>query len=195
MKLYACIISPDLKRDRDALLEVAQQFSYNIELLEDGILFDVSGLQNLVGDAKNISKKIVAELEKNALSGKVAVADTTDAATLLARGSLSSPPARGGVAGLGSPPGLRRGADASSAEWSADGVVGGDRPLATSSDNFPELPLRNLSIDDDTLNVFNDLGIKSIHDLRQIPVDELITRYGQQFKNVVDVIEQKRGRL
>ena len=35
----------------------------------------------------------------------------------------SSPPSEGGVAGFGSPPGLRRGADASSAGWSADGVV------------------------------------------------------------------------
>ncbi len=36
---------------------------------------------------------------------------------------LSSPPILGGVAGFNSPPGLRRGADASSAEWSADRVV------------------------------------------------------------------------
>ncbi len=36
----------------------------------------------------------------------------------------SSPPAGGGVADLSSPPGLRRGADASSAGWSADRVVG-----------------------------------------------------------------------
>ncbi len=35
----------------------------------------------------------------------------------------SSPPSEGGVAGFSSPPGLRRGADASSAGWSADGVV------------------------------------------------------------------------
>jgi glyoxylase-like metal-dependent hydrolase (beta-lactamase superfamily II) len=36
---------------------------------------------------------------------------------------LGSPPYEGGVAGFSSPPGLRRGADASSAGWSADGVV------------------------------------------------------------------------
>ena len=40
--------------------------------------------------------------------------------------SASSPPAAGaGVAGFSSPPGLRRDVDASSAGWSADGVVGG----------------------------------------------------------------------
>ncbi|MEO6334909.1 MAG: serine hydrolase domain-containing protein, partial [Pyrinomonadaceae bacterium] len=35
----------------------------------------------------------------------------------------NSPPVLGGVAGFNSPPALRRGADASSAGWSADGVV------------------------------------------------------------------------
>ncbi len=40
-------------------------------------------------------------------------------------GPKSSPPFKGGVAGFSSPPGLRRGADASSAGWSADGVAGG----------------------------------------------------------------------
>ncbi len=41
--------------------------------------------------------------------------------------SLSSPPVLGGVAGFSSPPGLRWGADASSAGWSADGVVKGGK--------------------------------------------------------------------
>src|SRR5688500_4128727 len=36
---------------------------------------------------------------------------------------LGSPPSEGRVAGFNSPPGLSRGADASSAGWSADGVV------------------------------------------------------------------------
>jgi glyoxylase-like metal-dependent hydrolase (beta-lactamase superfamily II) len=36
---------------------------------------------------------------------------------------LNSPPCEGGVAGSNSPPGLRRGADASSAGWLADGVI------------------------------------------------------------------------
>nr|MBA3351374.1 hypothetical protein [Blastocatellia bacterium] len=49
--------------------------------------------------------------------------------------------------------------------------------------------------DEDTQRVFRDLGIKSIRELGQIPHDELITRYGQQFKNVIDVIEKKGGRL
>jgi len=171
MKLYACIISTNVKRDKDLLLYVAQQFSYSIELLEDGILFDVSGLQNLVGDANKISHGIFSELEKNGVSGSIAVAETIDTAILLARGSEA----------------LDQDERISSNPKSAI-----RNPQLESS---PQLPLGNLLIDNDTLNVFSDLGIKSIRDLRQIPRDELINRYGQQFKNILDVIEQKAGRL
>ncbi len=171
MKLFACIISPDVKRDRDALLLVARQFSYSIEMLEDGILFDVSGLQNLVGDANKISQTILVELKKNSISGTIAVADTIDTAMLLARGSegrdhdenISSNP-KSKIQNL------------------------------KSVDDFTQLPLTHL-LENDTLSVFSDLGIKSIRDLTQIPTDELITRYGQQFKRVIDVIEQNGSRL
>jgi protein ImuB len=163
MKLYACIISTDAKRE--ILLSIAEQFSYSIELLEDGILFDVSGLQNLVGDAKKISQKILAEMKKSAVSGSIAVTDTLDAAELLARG----------------------GDDVSSNPRSE---IRNPQP-----EDFAQVPLQNLLIDDDTLNVFSDLGIKSIRDLQQVPTDELITRYGQQFKKIIDVIEQKGSRL
>jgi hypothetical protein len=158
-RLYACIISADAKKDRAVLLSIAQQFSYGIELLSDGILFDVSGLQHLLGDPDKISQKILAELKKNSVSGNIAVAETTDTVILLARENK------------------------------------GANYTAASPDNFSQLPLQNLLIDDDTLNVFSDLGIKSIRDLRQIPKDELVTRYGQQFKDVIDVIEQKGSRL
>jgi len=184
MRLYACIISVDVKRDKAALLSVAQQFSYSIEMLEDGILFEVSGLQNLIGDATKISQHILDELKKNSIAGSVTVAETIDTAMLLARAkpqdedissnpkSKSSPPAGGGVAdALG-------------------GRGGGSNPKS-----IAELPLQNLLIDPDTLNVFSDLGIKSIRDLQNIPKDELINRYGQSFKNIIDIIEQKGGRL
>ncbi|HEX6123842.1 MAG TPA: hypothetical protein VFZ23_00570 [Pyrinomonadaceae bacterium] len=170
MKLYACIISEDAKKDKAVLLSIAQQFSYSIELLADGILFDITGLQNLVGDANKISQTILTELKKNSISGSIAISETVDTVSLLARENLSSLPAR------------ERGA----------GVVG---THIASSDKFPQLPVQNLLIDDDTLNVFHDLGIKSIRDLQQIPKDELIMRYGQQFKNILDVIEQKGRQL
>src|SRR6187431_1230226 len=115
MKLYACIISDDVKRDKSVLLSVAQQFSYSIEMLNDGILFEVSGLQNLIGDANKISQHILAELKKNSVSGSVAVAETVDTAILLAR----------------------------------------DENISSNPKSFAHLPLQNLLIDDDTLNVFS----------------------------------------
>ena len=52
-----------------------------------------------------------------------------------------SPPYEGGVAGFSSPPGLRRGSDASSAGWSTDGVVlsssGDQRGVDANAENHP----------------------------------------------------------
>ena len=169
MKLYACIISADTKRDKAALLSVAQQFSYSIEMLEDGVLFEVSGLQNLIGDADKISKKIVSELKKHSICGSVAVADTIETAELLARGSED----------------LNH----------DENISSNPKSKIQNPKSFSQLPLQNLLIDADTLNVFSDLGIKSIRDLQNIPKDELINRYGQSFKNIIDIIEQKGGRL
>ena len=170
MKLYACIISTDAKKDKAPLLSVAQQFSYSIELLEDGILFDVSGLQNLIGDKNKISRKILGEMESHALSGSIAVSETTDAAMLLARENAA-----------------RRS--------NPQSEIRNPKSVVASPDDFSHLPLQNLLIDDDTLNVFNDLGIKSIRDLQQVPKDELIRRYGQRFRHIIDIIEKKGGRL
>ncbi|PYT00409.1 MAG: hypothetical protein DMF63_07510 [Acidobacteria bacterium] len=166
MRLYACIISADSKRDKATLLSVAQQFSYSIEMLEDGILFEVSGLQNLIGDPTKISQHILAELKANSISGNVAVAEAIDTAMLLAREDENA---------------------------SANPKSKIQNPK--SAESFAQLPLQNLLIDADTLNVFSDLGIKSIRDLQNIPKDELINRYGQSFKNIIDIIEQKGGRL
>src|SRR5260221_3505092 len=84
-RLYSCIISTDLKRDKEALEGVARQFSYLIEVLDDGILFDVSGLERLIGKPDRIAKKIFEELKKQNLSGSIAIAETVDTAALLAR--------------------------------------------------------------------------------------------------------------
>jgi protein ImuB len=70
-------------------LSIARRFSYNIETLEDGVLFDVSGLKRLVGAPQKISKKILGHLKKSDLSASVAVADTVETATLLARQNSS----------------------------------------------------------------------------------------------------------
>jgi protein ImuB len=154
-KLYACIISADVKPDRDSLVSIARQFSYSIETIEDGILFDVSGLERLVGGADQIAQNILDQLKANNIAGNVAVAATVDTALLLSRQNR------------------------------------GLNHTVASPDEFQKLPLRQLDIGDDALGIFNDLGIHSIEDLRQIPKDDLINRYGKDFYRVLDVIDQK----
>ncbi len=156
-KLYACIISEDAKRDKAVLVSVAKQFSYSIETLEDGVLFDVSGLENLIGDPGQLIKNILAQLKANDISGQIRIADTPDTAILLARSDSS-------------------------------------HLFNDTFEEFQNLPLQDFPIEKDTLDIFHDLGIRKVHELRQIPANELIGRYGQQFKNVIDVIEQKGNR-
>lgn len=149
----ACIISPDVKRDKEGLVFVARQFSYSIEMLEDGVLFDVSGLGRLIGSPKKIAGKILKELQDQGLAGSVAVADTVETAVLLARQDTAA--------------------------------------VVHSTDEFQRLPLEQLPIEQDTLNVFGDLGLRSVEDLLAIPHEELIGRYGGEFRQVIDIIEQK----
>src|SRR5688572_4737659 len=153
-KLYACIIST-----HGDLVSVARQFSYSIETLNDGILFDVSGLERLIGKPEKIAQKILAELKRAKIPGSIAVADTVETATLLAR-------------------------QKGDAEHSLQ-----------LSDTFPQLPLDGLDIEEDTLNVFNDLGLHRVEDLLAVPQAELINRYGREFENIVRAIRQKGDRL
>ena len=157
-RLYACIISSDLKRDKDRLESVARQFSYLIEMLDDGILFDVSGLERLVGKSNRIEQKILEQLQKQNIAGSIAVAATVETAALLAR--------------------------------QGDGLTSVQSP-----DKFQQLPLASLSIEQDTLNIFSELGLRRVEDLLAVPKDDLINRYGRTFSNVVDVIEQKGRQL
>ncbi|NOT48462.1 MAG: hypothetical protein HOP17_12025 [Acidobacteria bacterium] len=156
-KLHACIISVDAKRDKAVLLSVAQEFSFGIETLEDGVLFDVSGLEKLMGDADEIARKIDQALRKARVTANVAVAESADSAILLARQNYN----------------------------------GNDVSL----DKFSQLPLQELEIDPDTLNIFSDLGLHNVDDLRQVPTNDLIGRYGQTFREIIDLIEQKGCRI
>lgn len=158
-RMFACIISPDIKRDKAALTAVAREFSYLIETLVDGILFDVSGLERLMGDRDSVSDNIVESLRQQNVAGSVAVAETIDSACLLAR------------------------------------QHGGSAHEIHSFDGFSKLPLSDLQIDQNTLNVFTDLGVRRVEDLLAIPNDELITRYGQDFRNIIDVVEQKSSSM
>lgn len=84
-KLYACMISPDAGRNRQTLVAAARKFAYRIEVLTDGILFDVSGLERLIGKPENVAQAIFDEIKLCNTAASVAVAATPDAAILLAR--------------------------------------------------------------------------------------------------------------
>jgi protein ImuB len=156
-RAYACIISDDAKRDEAVLLAVAGEFSYAVEKLDDGVLFDVRGLEKLVGGPKEIAGRMIAKLKENGLAARVAVADTTETAVLLARENRST-----------------------------------DRAAFPADIGY--LPLDDLQIDDDTLGVLYDLGIGSVRELLQIPRQELIRRYGQEFAKVLDVVTRKKAK-
>jgi len=64
-----------------------------------------------------------------------------------------------------------------------------------SPETFQQLPLASLPIEQDTLNIFSELGLRRVEDLLAVPKDDLINRYGRAFSNVVDVIEQKGRQL
>ncbi len=153
-KLYACIVSADIKQARRGLLAVAREFAYSIEMLDDGILFDVSGLERLIGGPDKIAENIFQQLQEYGLTSSVAVAETVESACLLARQNKG-------------------------------------RHTVNSPRSFAKLPLFQLPIEQDTLNVLGDLGIDKVEDLLEVPADELIGRYGKGFQKVLDVIEQK----
>ncbi|MBV9242172.1 MAG: hypothetical protein JO314_09205, partial [Acidobacteria bacterium] len=121
-RLYACIISDDMKQHRETLLTIAKRFTHWIEMIEDGVLLDVRGLGRLIGTTKNIEKKIAAELKQRKIPVRMAVAETIETAMLLAR-------------------------------------------QGRENTEFQRLPLADLDIEQDTLNVFTDLGLRDINDL------------------------------
>ncbi|MEP6788383.1 MAG: hypothetical protein ABJB40_08130 [Acidobacteriota bacterium] len=153
-KLYACIISPDAKKNKEELAAIAREFSYGIEILEDGVLLDVSGLERLIGKPDQIAQHILERLKTTGVPGNIAIAATVDTAMLLARQKK-----------------------------------GLNHTIASPAE-FQKLPLRDLCIENDSIGIFNELGINNIEELRQVPVDDLINRYGQDFRKVIDVIEQ-----
>jgi protein ImuB len=168
---FACIISD---AEREPLVAVAGQFAHAIEVLEDGILFDVSGLERLMGKPQSVAKKILQEMRRQNIAGSVAVAETVDSAMLLARQKTVQ------SASLSLYPG-----GTNSTQKQAEACT------LNTPDMFAQLPLADLAIEEDTLNVFTDLGLQRVEDLLAVPADDLITRYGQQFRDVIDTIEQK----
>ncbi len=149
-KLYACVISD---AEKEKLLSVADAFAYNIEWLGDGVLFDISGLENLFGKPLEIAKKIAQQIEKEEINGNIAVADNAESAIICARNN------------------------------SGVSIV--------SEDEMNSLSLQNLNIEPDTLGVFAALGMKNVQDLKRIPENDLISRYGLEFRHILDKTRRK----
>ena len=85
-KLFVCITVDDVSAARRSLLAVAREFSFAIEMIDDGIVFDASGLERLVGGPERVARRVRDSLDALGVTGSVALAGTTDAAMLLARG-------------------------------------------------------------------------------------------------------------
>ncbi|RIJ92554.1 MAG: hypothetical protein DCC44_08055, partial [Acidobacteria bacterium] len=85
-KLFVCITVDDVSAARHFLLAVAREFSFAIEVIEDGIIFDASGLERLIGGPERVARRVQDSLDKLGVAGHIALADTADAAMLLARG-------------------------------------------------------------------------------------------------------------
>ncbi|MGI8811228.1 MAG: hypothetical protein ACR2IH_01710 [Pyrinomonadaceae bacterium] len=149
-KLYACIASGG---DKAVLISIAEKFAYNIELKNDAVLFDISGLEKRLGSPAKIANSIAKELQDNDLAGNVAISRNAGSAILHAQ--------------------------------SKQGIT-----VSLSEEPEP-LPLSSFDLNPDTLTVFQALGIKTTSDLRRIPENELIARYGLEFRNIVDLINER----
>lgn len=149
-RLYACIISAAEKAE---LVAVAGQFAYRIEWLGDGVLFEASGLEKLVGPPETIVKRIAEALAGAGLRGNIAVAGNAASAMLQARS--------------------RKGA------------------AVVTDAKLDRLLIGRLGIDRETLEIFDALGLASARDLKRIPEHQLIARYGPEFRNVLDLINDR----
>ena len=89
-KLFVCITVDDVSAARHSLLAVAREFSFAIEVIEDGVVFDASGLERLVGSPERVARRVKDLLKANEVNGSIGIADTTDAAMLLSRGGRNT---------------------------------------------------------------------------------------------------------
>ena len=153
MNLYACIISG---AENKKLVSVAQDFSAKIEMLEDGVLFDLSGLKNLMGNQEEIAKRISDTLQKKHVEGNLAVSKNPDTAVLFAKH----------VKGI----------------------------TTDTEKKIGLLPTQYLELEADIQGVFDDLGLENIEQLKEIPTNDFISRYGQDFRHVIDLINQEGKR-
>ena len=70
---------------RDAGVTLARRFSHRIEVLDYGVLFDISGLHKSVGWPSLIASKIWKQMREENIEGNLAVASSAETAILYAR--------------------------------------------------------------------------------------------------------------
>ncbi|MEZ5344190.1 MAG: hypothetical protein R2681_01425 [Pyrinomonadaceae bacterium] len=152
-KLFACIVSAAGKEE---LISVAKDFSAKIEIIDGGVLFDISGLENLIGDQNKIAKRISTSLYKKNINANLGISADAETAILFA-GNLQ-------------------------------GVT------TDTGHEIKQMFIETLGLDADIQNVFSAMGIESIEQLKNIPENDLIARYGQDFRSVIDLIGQQGRR-
>lgn len=89
-RLYACIVFRKDEPAEDFLVSIAGKFSYSIESIEGGVLFDVSGLERLIGTPGQIAAAISKDLARYGIAAGLAVSESPDMAILLARRGIIS---------------------------------------------------------------------------------------------------------
>ncbi|MFV0390167.1 MAG: hypothetical protein ACK5NT_15605 [Pyrinomonadaceae bacterium] len=151
--LYATIISD---ADEARLLSIAEDFSAKIELIEGGVLFDISGLEKLMGTQETLCNLISQKMKKVGIAGNLGISEHLETSILFAR----------------------------------------NLPGATTDtgSELSSLPLESLAIEDDVLMVLEALGTRSIAQLKKIPAEELIARFGQDFRGVLDLVNNQGSR-
>ncbi|HSU24880.1 MAG TPA: hypothetical protein VLI65_02755, partial [Pyrinomonadaceae bacterium] len=70
---------------RDVSVTLARRFSHRIEVLDYGVLFDISGLHKSVGWPSLIASKIWKQMREENIEGNLAVASSAETAILYAR--------------------------------------------------------------------------------------------------------------
>jgi protein ImuB len=139
------------ERERDALLELAGwagQFSAAVTVRDDGLLVETGGSRRLFGGRARLNREIAAQL-----------------------------------AGLGYRAAFGEAATPQAARWLAQARAQG---LVVASPLAPEqlrgalapLPLAALGWPADTLDTLHALGLRTLHDLRQLPREGVNKRFG-----------------
>lgn len=156
-KLYACIKTSGDEKQILTAIEVAKRFAYRIEVSENRILFDISGLEDRIGSPKRIAAAISGAMKGCGLNGTLAIAPDAGIAELYA--------------------------------CSKDDIT-----VIEPERNKP-LALEAIGIEEDTLNVLRFLGFETTQDVARLPEDELIDRYGSQFKKILDIVKGSSNRI